>query len=289
MKSYPNPSPETAIVAAKERASKGLTTSSEFGIMNAFILESLQEVTSDPDFPVRVVGALFSTAPAFEELAQLLPNYENYLLKIPFIKTWTDGSMQGGTAHLSDGYHHKDIGEGGAQGSQDFFNRQVLRMYELGYWPAIHANADGAVDVALNAVQYAQETLGSMADAFQAGVKPSMHNDPPVSPVDPLLNMWIAVKRTSKGGRVLGPDQAITPKQALEAYTINAAFQFGMEEDAGSLEAGKFADFVVLDQNPLKIDPDKIRDIHVLATVRGGTVTFADVPEYDRIDPPGGE
>ncbi len=109
VKSYPNPSPGTAIIAAIERASKGVTTSSEFGIMNAFILESLQEVTSAPDFPVRVVGALFSTAPDFEELAQLLPNYENYLLKIPFIKTWTDGSLQGGTAHLSHGYHHKDI------------------------------------------------------------------------------------------------------------------------------------------------------------------------------------
>jgi hypothetical protein len=241
------------------------------------------------------------------------------------------------------------MGGEGAQGTQDFFNKQVLRIYELGYWPAIHANGDGAVDVALNAIQYAQKTLGTkadegirpqiihaqytrpdqiekmaelnayptfftthlyyygdlhyektlgpkraqglsaMADAFRAGVKPSMHNDPPVTPVDPLLNMWIAVKRTSKAGRVLGPDQAITPKQALEAYTINAAFQFGMEKDAGSLEVGKFADFVVLDQNPLKVDPDEIRDIRVLVTVRGGKVTFSDVPEYDRIDPPGGE
>jgi hypothetical protein len=88
---------------------------------------------------------------------------------------------------------------------------------------------------------------------------------------------------------VLGPEQAITPKQALEAYTINAAYQFGMEKDAGSLEVGKFADFVVLDRNPLKIDPDEIRNIRVLATVRGGMITYSDVPEYDRIDPPGGK
>ena len=88
-----------------------------------------------------------------------------------------------------------------------------------------------------------------------------MHNDPPVTPVDPLLNMWVAVTRQSTTGRVLGADQAITPQQALEAYTVNAAYQFGMERDAGSLEAGKFADFVVLDRNPLKVDPDEIRNI----------------------------
>ena len=349
VKSYPNPTPAIARIGAEQRAAKGVTTASEFAIMNIFVLEGLQQATSSPTFPVRVVGGLFSTIPDFEEIVPRLKNYENDLLKIPFIKTWTDGSMQGGTGHLTEGYHHAEMGGNGAQGDQDFFNKQLLRIYELGYWPAIHANGDGAVDVALNAVEYAKKVLGSkadegirpqiihanftrpdqiermaelktyptfftthvyyygdlhyektlgpersqrisaMADAFDAGLKPSMHNDPPVTPIDPLLNMWIAVKRESKTGRILGPEQAITPKQALEAYTINAAFQFGMEEDAGSLEVGKFADFVVLDRNPLKINPDLIRDIRVLATVRGGKVTFSDVPEYDRIDPPGGE
>jgi len=349
VKSYPNPTPAIARKIAEQRAAKGVTTASEFAIMNVFVLEGLQEATNSPTFPVRVVGGLFSTIPDFEEIAPRLKNYENDLLKIPFIKTWTDGSIQGGTGHLTEGYHHVGMGGEGAQGDQDFFNKQVLRMYELGYWPAIHANGDGAVDVALNAVEYAKKTLGAkadkgirpqiihanytrpeqiermaelhayptfftthiyyygdlhyektmgpkrsqrisaLADAFRSGVKPSMHNDPPVTPVDPLLNMSIAVKRTTRSGRVLGADQAITPQQALEAYTVNAAYQFGMEKDAGSLEAGKFADFVVLDRNPLKIDPDEIRNIRVLATVRGGMITYSDVPEYDRIDPPGGE
>ena len=99
--------------------------------------------------------------------------------------------------------------------------------------------------------------------------------------------MTIAVNRQSKSGQVLVADQAITPQQALEAYTINAAFQFGMEKDAGSLETGKVADFVVLDRNPLKVDAEEIRNIRVLATVRGGLITYSDVPEYDRNDPPG--
>ena len=349
VKTFPNPTPEIARLAAEARAAKGVTTASEFAIMNIFVLEGLQEATSSPTFPVRIVAGLFSTIPDFEELAPRLKNYENHLFKIPFIKTWTDGSIQGGTGHLSEGYHQHDMGGDGATGSQEFFNKQVLRMYELGLWPAIHANGDGAVDVALNAIQYAKETLGekagkdirpqlihvqysrpeqikrmaelkayptfftthvyyygdihyettlgperaqrlsAMGDAFREGVVPAMHNDPPVTPVDPLFNMWIAVKRQSKSGRVLGADQAITPQQALEAYTINAAFQFGMEKDAGSLEAGKFADFVVLDRNPLKVDPDEIRNIEVLATVRGGLITYSEVPEYDRVRPPSKE
>jgi predicted amidohydrolase YtcJ len=345
VKGYPNPSPDTARSAALQRAAKGVTTASEFGIMNAFVLEGLQQATSSPDFPVRVVGGYFSTAPDFEEIVPRLANYENSLLKIPFIKTWTDGSLQGGTGYLSEGYHAEGMGGGGAQGSQEFFNEQVLRIYQLGYWPAIHANGDAALDIALNAVEYAQQAmddkpeldvrpqiihaqytredqisrmaelgvyptfftthvyywgdlhyekvlgpvraqrLSAMADGFRYGIKPSMHNDPPVTPVDPLFNMWIAIKRTSQTGRVLGGDQAISPHQALEAYTINAAYQFGMEQDAGSLEVGKFADFVVLDSNPLKIGPDKIRYIRVLTTVRGGTITFSDTPEYNRKNP----
>lgn len=346
---YPNPSPDSALLAAKERAAKGVTTASEFGIMNVFVLEGLQQATSSPDFPVRVVGGLFSTIADFDEIVPRLKNYENKLFKVAFIKTWTDGSIQGGTGNLTEGYYDPEMGGQGAQGTQEFFNKQVLRMFELGYSPAIHANGDGAIDTALNAVEYARNQLGNQVDetirpqiihvnysrpeqikrmaelqvyptffpthvyyygdlhfektlgpervqrlaavkdGFDAGVKPTMHNDPPVTPVDPLLNMWIAINRTSSSGRVLGLDQAITAQQALEGYTINAAYQFGMEKDAGSLESGKYADFVVLDSNPLKIDPAEIRDIQVVATVRGGLVTYSDVPEYDRVEPPKGQ
>jgi predicted amidohydrolase YtcJ len=128
-----------------------------------------------------------------------------------------------------------------------------------------------------------------MADAFRAGIRPAMHNDPPVTPVDPLHNMWVAVNRKSKSGRILGPDQAITPEQALTAYTRNAAYQFGMEDDIGSLEVGKFADFVVLNHNPLKVEPDAIKNLRIIATVRGGRLTYATTVPYDRIDPPGGD
>jgi predicted amidohydrolase YtcJ len=307
--------------------------------MNASVLEGLREATLDPEFATRVVGGYFSTAPDYEEMLPRLPNYETDLLKIPFVKTWTDGSMQGGTGHLRDGYYDATMGSGGAQGSQAYFNELVQNIYASGYWPAIHANGDGAVDVALNAVEFAQQEVGAsasakvrpqiihaqvtrseqiermaelgisptfmtihvyywgdlhyertvgpelaqrlsaMGDAFRLGIRASMHNDPPVSPVDPIFNMWIAVNRLSSSGRELGLDQAITPLQALQAYTIHAAYQFGMEEDAGSLEEGKLADYVVLDKNLLKIDPTEIRDVRVLTTVMGGRVTYSNAPE----------
>ncbi len=339
VKSYPVATVETAFVAGDLRASRGITTASELGIMNKHVLAGIVEATSVEGFPVRLVGGYFLTAPDFDEIVPRLKSFENDLLSIPFIKTWTDGSLQGGTAHLQHGYHDPDMGAGGAQGTQAFFNEQVLKMCKLGYWPAIHANGDGAVEVALNAIEFARDTLGdeafegirpqiihaqyteleqlermaelkvyptfftthvyywgdmhfekslgperaqrlsAMGDAFRLGLTPSMHNDPPVSPVNPMLNMWIAVNRKSVSGRVLGTEQAITVEQALEAYTINAAFQFGMEEDAGSLEIGKYADFVVLNKNPLKVHTDAIRDIEVLTTVLGGRLTFADYPE----------
>jgi len=169
---------------------------------------------------------------------------------------------------------------------------QIERMAELKAYPTFfptHVYYYGDLHYEKTLGPERAQRLCAIKDAFRAGVKPSMHNDPPVTPVDPLLNMWIAVKRTTSTGRVLGADQAITPKEALEAYTINAAYQFDMEDNAGSLEVGKFADFVVLDRNPLKIDPNEIRKTRVLATVRGGLVTYSDVPEYDRVEPPGGE
>ena len=59
-----------------------------------------------------------------------------------------------------------------------------------------------------------------------------------------------------------------------------------MEKDVGSLEVGKYADFVVLDRNPLKIDVKDIRHLRVVGTVCGGRLTYADTPEYDRVEPP---
>ena len=82
--------------------------------------------------------------------------------------------------------------------------------------------------------------------------------------------MWCAVNRVTPSGRVLGPEEKISPAEALRAVTISAAYQLHLDHEIGSLEAGKRADFAVLADDPLSVDPMCIRDIEVWGTVLGG-------------------
>ena len=75
---------------------------------------------------------------------------------------------------------------------------------------------------------------------------------------------------------MLGPDEALPARDALALYTTRAAFACHRESEIGSLEPGKLADFVVLDQNPLEAEPEQIPGIAVLATVLGGTPVHQD-------------
>ena len=108
-------------------------------------------------------------------------------------------------------------------------------------------------------------------DAFEAGTKPSFHNDGPASPPIPLLNIQSTVTRTTDSGKVYGADQAITMQQALEAVTINGAYQLKRDNEIGSLEVGKYADMVELSTDLTKVDPKQItQQVKVLGTWVGG-------------------
>jgi predicted amidohydrolase YtcJ len=105
--------------------------------------------------------------------------------------------------------------------------------------------------------------------ALARGMPMTIHTDAPVVPMTPMLLMWSAVNRQTTSGETLGAEQCLTPLQALRAMTIDAAWQLHLEDSRGSIEVGKFADFAVLDANPLA-DPSAIRDIKVLSTYVGG-------------------
>ena len=109
-----------------------------------------------------------------------------------------------------------------------------------------------------------------MRAAIDKGLRPTNHTDFVVTPLDQMFVMWTAVNRISRDGVVIGPDQRITPLEALKAITINAAYQYGEEKYKGTLENGKLADLVILDKNPLKVDPLTIKDIKVVATIKEG-------------------
>ncbi|WP_246254521.1 amidohydrolase [Pedobacter foliorum] len=110
--------------------------------------------------------------------------------------------------------------------------------------------------------------------ALKAGILFTMHHDSPVTPPDLLTAVYAAVNRKTRSGMVLGPNERIKPIEALKAITINAAFQYHEEDTKGSLKVGKLADMVILDQDPTTIDPEKIRDIKVLETIKEGKIVY---------------
>ncbi|WEK21731.1 MAG: amidohydrolase family protein [Candidatus Pedobacter colombiensis] len=110
--------------------------------------------------------------------------------------------------------------------------------------------------------------------ALKAGILFTMHHDAPVTPPDLLTAVYAAVNRKTRSGRVLGPNERIKPIEALKAITINAAYQYHEESTKGSLKVGKLADMVILDQDPLTINPEKIREIKVLETIKEGKSVY---------------
>ena len=116
--------------------------------------------------------------------------------------------------------------------------------------------------------------ISPMRAAIDKGLRPTNHTDFVVAPLDQLFVMWTAVNRISRGGVDIGPDQRITPMEALKAITINAAYQYGEEESKGSLGPGKLANLVILDGNPLQVDPMTIKDIEVVETIKEGKTIY---------------
>lgn len=110
--------------------------------------------------------------------------------------------------------------------------------------------------------------------ALAAGHRISFHNDGPVTPTDPLRNIADAVTRRSRGGRVLAPEERIPVEAALRAQTVDAAWQLFSEDSIGALKPGMHADLVVLSANPLAVDPERIADIEVRATVFAGATVY---------------
>jgi predicted amidohydrolase YtcJ len=109
------------------------------------------------------------------------------------------------------------------------------------------------------------------ADAVNAGVCVSFHNDGSVSPPTPLLNIQAAITRRTPSGAVHGQDQAISLTAALAAHTIDAARTLHREHEIGSISPGKLADFVELSMNPYDAEPTKFYDqVTVGGTWRGG-------------------
>ncbi len=111
-----------------------------------------------------------------------------------------------------------------------------------------------------------------LGDLERAGIPFALHSDMPMAPAQPLFLMHCEVNRTTFSGRVAGPNQRISREKALAAVTIEAAYSLRLENEVGSIRSGKLANFTVLEDNPLTVAPEKIKDIEVWGTVHEGRV-----------------
>ncbi len=150
---------------------------------------------------------------------------------------------------------------------------QLLNMAELGM--AISANPYYQV---ILADIYAENWLGEdrarnmvpLGGAARAGLRIGLHSDAPMAPLSPLTLVTSAVERQTINGNKNNQAETLTVEQALRAITIDAAWLMRMEDQIGSIRAGKKADFVVLEKSPLKVRPAKIKDIGIWGTVYAG-------------------
>jgi len=117
--------------------------------------------------------------------------------------------------------------------------------------------------------------LDDCRTALDAGVRLAIHSDAPVTPLAPLFTAWCAVNRITPSGRVLGPSQRLRVDEALHAISLGPAWTLKLDHEIGSIECGKRADFAVLEDDPLAVDPMALKDVRVWGTVLSGRVFAA--------------
>lgn len=133
------------------------------------------------------------------------------------------------------------------------------------YWGDVHLKNFG---------KERADHISPLGASLKEGLPFTLHQDTPVIAPNMLETVWCAVNRQTKAGVILGEEERISPLEALKAVTIHSAYQYFEEDIKGSIEEGKLANLIILDQNPLTIDPMKIKEIQVLETIREGETLY---------------
>jgi predicted amidohydrolase YtcJ len=261
-------------------------------------------------------------------------------LRVGAVKMFQDGSIQGLTAAVNEGYSCRRDFRGALIMPQEEMNALVRRYQEKGLQIAVHANGDAAIESVLIAFEAAHKAspradlrhmiihcqmatedhiarmkalgvvpsyfpnhvyywgdrhealflgperaarIDPLGSSVKAGLRFALHADTPVTPVAPLHSIHCAVNRLTRNGKVLGPQERISPYDALKAYTVDAAYCSFEEDLKGAISPGKLADFVVLSDNIFHVDSRKIKDVQVLKTFVGGRAVWEkDITPVDR-------
>lgn len=162
---------------------------------------------------------------------------------------------------------------------------QITNMLQMGVSPSFLIGHVGYWGYAFKEVIFGEKAqmLDLCGSTLAAGMRITLHSDNEVSPLGPLRMMEQSITRimekNPKDIEVLNSAERITPEQALIAVTYDAAWQCYADKWVGSLDKGYFADFVILEQNPLSLNTPalqymKMRDIPVLETWVGGVCVY---------------
>ncbi len=158
-------------------------------------------------------------------------------------------------------------------------DEQIERIAELGLSPSFligHVHFWGAAFVDDVFGLEKAELLDRTASCEAKGIRWTLHSDDPVTELGPLRCIENAVTRNLwRGDGKLAADECISVAAALRAATIDAAWQCHSEHEVGSLEPGKYADFVMLDADPEEVAPDRIGAIGVLGTWVNGRQVYS--------------
>ncbi|MEL4181342.1 amidohydrolase [Roseateles sp. PN1] len=153
----------------------------------------------------------------------------------------------------------------------------VQQFAALNVTPSFHINhilyyGDALRDAIIGSA--AAEQLLPVRQASELGMHPTLHADSPMFPANGFSLMQTAITRLSSSGRSINPAQAISIQQALRAMTRNGAYQLGIAHQAGTLEAGKWADFQIVDRNPYAVPPQELSQLKTLGVFVAGRLSY---------------
>ncbi len=185
-----------------------------------------------------------------------------------------------------DAYEASIAATGGGPGRHRIEHAQVVALEDIPRFVELGVIASVQPTHATSDMPWAEDRVGperiqgayAWRRFLDAGVRLPLGSDFPVESVDPLLGFYAAVTRQDPDGNPLNgwyPDQRLTREEALRGFTIEAAYAGFMEDEVGSLEVGKWADFVILSRDIMTVPARAILDTHVEATFLAGEQIYA--------------
>lgn len=223
---------------------------------DGLVLETVEDIEATAEFAVRHGYQLNTHAIGDRAVREVLDLYE---------RVWERMEVDG--SELRWRIEH----------AQHVKPEDVPRFGELGVIAsiqAVHGTSDGPWIPTRLGDERAEETSQPWRDLFRTGAVVTNGTDVPVERIDPIASYYSSVSRIMVNGERFYPEHVMTREEALQTYTINNAYAAFEEELKGSLTPGKYADFVVLSQNLLTVDEERIPETEVEMTFVGGELRY---------------